>query len=138
CAAPRKGSRGTWITREMLEAYCELFRLGYARSVECWYNDRLAGGIYGVQLGRVFFGESMFSLVDNASKVAMVEIARQNNVELIDCQLPNDHLARMGMVTVPRQAFRKMLAHLCTTDMRIPGCGNAKNGIAKRHTDTKN
>jgi leucyl/phenylalanyl-tRNA---protein transferase len=113
CAEPRKGKSGTWITAEMLSAYHKLFQLGYGRSIECWYNGRLAGGIYGVQLGHVFFGESMFSRVTNASKVALVELSRQKNVALIDCQLPNDHLASLGMVTIPRQEFLDLLQRHC-------------------------
>jgi leucyl/phenylalanyl-tRNA--protein transferase len=109
CAEPRKGRSGTWITPEMLNAYHKLFQLGYGRSVECWHNGRLAGGIYGLQLGHVFFGESMFSRVTDASKIALVELSRLQNVALIDCQLPNDHLTRLGMVTIPRQEFLNLL-----------------------------
>ncbi|HEY3488199.1 MAG TPA: leucyl/phenylalanyl-tRNA--protein transferase [Gammaproteobacteria bacterium] len=114
CAEPRKGRKGTWITADMLTAYYQLFKLGYAHSVECWQDGKLAGGIYGVQLGHVFFGESMFSRVTNASKIALIEIARQKNVALIDCQLPNDHLTRMGMTTLPRQQFIKLVSKYCT------------------------
>jgi leucyl/phenylalanyl-tRNA--protein transferase len=113
CAEPRKGKGGTWITAEMLSAYYKLFQLGYGHSVECWQDGKLVGGVYGVQLGHVFFGESMFSRVTNASKIALVELSRQKNVALIDCQLPNDHLASMGMVTVERQEFLKLLERYC-------------------------
>jgi leucyl/phenylalanyl-tRNA--protein transferase len=113
CAAPRRDNKGTWITPEMIAAYCNLFKLGYAHSIECWLNDRLVGGLYGIQLGQVFFGESMFSQETDASKVALVTLARQGNVTLIDCQLPNDHLARMGMTLIPRREFIELLNYWC-------------------------
>lgn len=113
CAEPRKTSPGTWITPEMVDAYTRLQRLGYARSVECWSDGKLAGGIYGVHLGRVFFGESMFSRISNASKVALVEVARSPDIALIDCQIANPHLERLGMETVSREHFLKLLDALC-------------------------
>jgi leucyl/phenylalanyl-tRNA--protein transferase len=113
CSAPRKRSQGTWITPAMLEAYCVLFEKGYAHSIECWQDGQLAGGIYGVQLGRVFFGESMFSRVPNASKIALLTLAQQHDVALIDCQMPNEHLVRLGMVIIPRQAFLQLLEQYC-------------------------
>lgn len=113
CASPRKDNKGTWITPEMIAAYYNLHQLGYAHSIECWLNDRLVGGLYGIQLGQVFFGESMYSLVPDASKVALVTLARQSNIALIDCQLPNDHLARMGMAMIPRREFIELLNYWC-------------------------
>ena len=110
CAAPRRGSPGTWIVDSMIDAYIELHRLGHATSCECWRDGQLAGGIYGVQLGRVFFGESMFSRVNDASKVALLEIARSPDVELIDCQLDNPHLLRLGATRIPRERFGALLA----------------------------
>lgn len=112
CAAPRKNCRGTWITNDMIEAYCELHRLGFAHSVECRISGELVGGVYGVQLGRVFFGESMYSRADNASKAALYQIALSPDVELIDCQLPNAHLETLGMQMIPRETFLEQLEEL--------------------------
>ena len=113
CAAPRADSNATWISREMIVAYCELHHLGYARSIECRLNDKLVGGIYGVQLGRVFFGESMFHTVTDASKVVLAETARQPDIALIDCQIPNTHLESMGMELIPRDEFLALLDKWC-------------------------
>jgi len=99
---------GTWITDEMVEAYCRLYELGYAHSVETRHGDRLVGGLYGVALGGVFFGESMFSHETDASKVALVALARTlqaHGFRLIDCQLPTSHLASLGAEAMPRTAF---------------------------------
>ena len=112
CAAPRPGQDGTWITLEMEEAYARLHRAGHAHSVECWHGTELAGGLYGVAIGRVFFGESMFSHVTDASKVALVHLCALG-FELIDCQLPNPHLARLGAVAVGRRRFLALLDELC-------------------------
>jgi len=110
CAAPRPGSPGTWILPEMIEAYTELHRQGYGISFECWTDTgELAGGIYGVHLGRVFFGESMFSRRTDASKIAMVHVAAADDIELIDCQLPNPHLSRLGAREIPRRQFTRLL-----------------------------
>lgn len=109
CAAARPGSPGTWIVPAMIDAYCELHRLGYARSFECWADGELAGGIYGVHLGRVFFGESMFSRRSDASKVALVHVARAADVALIDCQMPSAHLARLGAECISRPHFLRLL-----------------------------
>ena len=109
CAEPRPGSPGTWIVPEMIGAYHELHRLGYATSFECWANGALAGGIYGVYMGRVFFGESMFSRRTDASKVALHAVATSGAFDLIDCQLPNEHLKRLGACTIPRAEFLRLL-----------------------------
>jgi leucyl/phenylalanyl-tRNA--protein transferase len=106
-------SDGTWITPEMCAAYLELHRLGFAHSVECWQQDRLVGGLYGVSLGRCFFGESMFSRVTNASKVAMVTLCQQlqqQGFRLLDCQQTSEHLLSMGATEVSREIFCQMLA----------------------------
>ncbi len=110
CAAPRQGSPGTWIVPTMIDAYIELHRLGYATSLECWQDGHLVGGIYGVKLGRVFFGESMFSRVTDASKVALVHTAAAPDVGLIDCQLSSPHLEHMGAEDIPRREFVRLLA----------------------------
>ena len=103
---------GTWITNEMRDAYCNLHRHGYAHSVEAWQSGRLVGGLYGVIIGRVFFGESMFSLVSNSSKVAFVRLVDQlkrMKFELIDCQVKTDHLLRFGAREIPRKLFLEQL-----------------------------
>ena len=112
CAAPRATSPGTWITTEMRAAYLELHRLELAHSVEVWRGGALAGGLYGVRLGGVFFGESMFSGERDASKSALahlVALCRRNNLAVIDCQLPSRHLASLGARTVPRSQFQALL-----------------------------
>lgn len=113
CAAPRNGQNGTWIHPEMIAAYENLHQLGLCHSVETWEGDELVGGLYGVALGRVFFGESMFSRVNDASKVALVYLARQLQqwgFILIDCQVKTPHLASMGAIEIPRQEFANLLA----------------------------
>lgn len=108
CAEPRNGVPGTWITRAMIEAYTDLHKRGFAHSIETWRDGRLVGGLYGVALGRVFFGESMFSRSPDASKVALVSLARQLaawGYGLIDCQIYTEHLASLGAETIPREIF---------------------------------
>ncbi|MEY3017633.1 MAG: hypothetical protein RL336_768 [Pseudomonadota bacterium] len=112
CAAPRSGSHGTWITDEMAHAYSQLHHLGYAHSLEVWLGDTLVGGLYGISLGKLFFGESMFSTVSDASKAAFVALARQCQAwdfPLIDCQIANPHLSSMGAIDISRQAFLDIL-----------------------------
>ena len=108
----RPGQKGTWITREMQKAYIALHELGYAKSVEVWQEDRLVGGLYGIDLGHIFTGESMFSLVSNASKVAFIylnQILKEHNYLLLDCQVYNEHLASLGAVEIPRDVFMQYL-----------------------------
>ncbi len=115
CAAPRPHAEGTWITPAMGRAYLELHRLGHAHSVETWHAGTLVGGLYGVRIGRLFCGESMFSAARDASKVAfarLVEHARETGIELIDCQLPTPHLASLGAYTVGRGPFLAQIARL--------------------------
>jgi leucyl/phenylalanyl-tRNA---protein transferase len=112
CAAPRPHAPGTWITSEMRNAYLRLHRLGLAHSIEAWRAGKLAGGLYGVRLGGVFFGESMFSRERDASKVALahlVEVCLRNSIGVIDCQLPSPHLASLGSRTIPRLQFQALL-----------------------------
>jgi len=115
CAQTRKKcGKGTWITHDMLQAYTRLHRMGYAHSVETWYQDNIVGGLYGVSLGRCFFGESMFSTMSDASKVALVTLRnflRDHKFDLIDCQLPTDHLIRMGAREISRDDFIIQLDH---------------------------
>jgi leucyl/phenylalanyl-tRNA--protein transferase len=113
CAAPRASSPGTWITREMHTAYLQLHRLGHAHSIEIRHAGVLVGGLYGVRLGGVFFGESMFSRRRDASKAALaylVALCRRNALAVIDCQLPSHHLASLGARTIPRGQFQALLA----------------------------
>jgi leucyl/phenylalanyl-tRNA--protein transferase len=116
CAAPRRVQKTTWITQEMLEAYCKLHDHGFAHSVETWYNGELVGGLYGIALGKVFFGESMFALMSDASKVAFTFFVWQIQrwgYELIDCQVHTEHLQNFGAVGIPRHTYRDLLDHLC-------------------------
>lgn len=113
CAGPRGGVAGTWITREIHAAYCRMHELGYAHSVEAWQDDRLVGGLYGIALGRFFFGESMFSRVSDASKVALVHLCRYleaHEFGVIDCQMTTPHLVSMGAHEVSRKCFKALLA----------------------------
>ena len=108
CAAPRRSSPGTWITADMQAAYLELHRLGFAHSSEIWREGRLVGGVYGVQLGHVYFGESMFSLEPDASKAALDGLVRRGLSEglaMIDCQMPSPHLRTLGSRAIARAEF---------------------------------
>jgi len=112
CAGPRDGSHGTWITEEMREAYINLHRQGLAHSVEAWRGGQLVGGLYGLAMGRAFFGESMFSREPDASKIALVYLVRQVQVwgyAVIDCQVSNPHLALLGATDIPRADFLRQL-----------------------------
>lgn len=112
CAAPRPQSIGTWITPEMMDAYIELHRRGFAHSVETWREGQLVGGLYGVRLGSVFFGESMFSRERDASKVALarlVEACRAAGIVLIDCQMSSAHLESLGARCIPRSRFQTLV-----------------------------
>jgi len=112
CAEARRDHEGTWITPEMLAAYVELHRRGYAHSVETYRGDRLVGGLYGVRLGRVFFGESMFSRERDASKVALarlVETSVAEGIVVIDCQMASAHLESLGSRRIPRGRFQALL-----------------------------
>jgi leucyl/phenylalanyl-tRNA--protein transferase len=120
CAAPRPEARGTWITPAMRRAYCRLYELGVAHSVESWHGGELVGGLYGVVLGRVFFGESMFSRMTDASKVALVHLVRrlqERSYGLVDCQVHSEHLASLGAETIPRRRFIALLERWC----EVPG-----------------
>ena len=108
----RDGQNGTWITNEMIEAYCKLHELGIAKSVEVWQNDTLVGGLYGIDLGHVFCGESMFSKVSNASKVAFITLVnhlKDEDYKLLDCQVYNPHLESLGCREIERDDFIKIL-----------------------------
>ncbi len=111
-AAPRRGQNGTWITPEMIKSYKELHLLGYAHSVEVWKEGRIAGGLYGVSLGSVFFGESMFAHVSNASKVGfirLVEVLKREGFQLVDSQVHTQHLESLGAENIPRRRYLELL-----------------------------
>ena len=108
----REGQNGTWITNDMIEAYCRLHELGVAKSVEVWQDELLVGGLYGIDLGNIFCGESMFSKVSNASKVAFIALVNQLkevNYKLLDCQVYNSHLESLGCREIEREAFISIL-----------------------------
>jgi leucyl/phenylalanyl-tRNA--protein transferase len=116
CAAPRPSGGGTWLTTAMIEAYMRLHALGYAHSIETWRGEELIGGVYGVCLGRIFFGESMYSAAPDASKVALLRLmeeARRRPLVLIDCQVANAHLQALGSRSIPRSEFTAILAGHC-------------------------
>ena len=122
CAGPRRGGAGTWITNDMRDAYVSLHRSGLAHSIETWHGNRLVGGLYGVAIGRVFFGESMFARERDASKVALAHLAREClrlDVALIDCQLPSQHLTSLGSRDLPRSEFESRLAALVDAEPRM-------------------
>lgn len=113
CAtSPREGQDGTWISPEMIAAYSELHRQGHAHSLEVWQGSTLVGGLYGISIGRCFFGESMFSRATNASKVAFVSLChqlKQWGFSVIDCQVYSDHLASLGAHEIEREEFESLL-----------------------------
>ncbi len=116
CAGFRQNQPGTWITDAIRDAYCELHNNGFAHSVEVWYEGELVGGLYGIALGKVFFGESMFARVNDASKVAFASFVWQLQswgYELIDCQVASNHLRRFGAIEIPRPKYRSLLDDLC-------------------------
>ncbi|HET7833351.1 MAG TPA: leucyl/phenylalanyl-tRNA--protein transferase [Gallionella sp.] len=115
CAAPRHGQHGTWIHEDMIDGYCALHEQGYAHSIETWIDGHLAGGLYGIGIGRMFYGESMFSRVSNASKIALAHLARQLErwqFGMIDCQMNTPHLASLGAREIPRAEFLARLREL--------------------------
>jgi leucyl/phenylalanyl-tRNA---protein transferase len=114
CAAPRRSGPETWLNEDMIQAYQELYALGYGHSIETYHGDRLVGGLYGIRLGSIFFGESMFSRESDASKVAMarlVEECRARDIQLIDCQVASSHLTSLGAREVSRNEFVALLKH---------------------------
>lgn len=117
CATPRNNARGTWITNEMIDAYCHLHQIGNAHSIELWdQHERLIGGIYGVLIGKMFYGESMFSFQTNASKVALAYLAMHMQhwgFPLLDCQLPSPHLTSLGAEAISRKEYIKYMKPLC-------------------------
>lgn len=128
CALPRQDEESTWISDEIISAYSELHRMGFAHSVETYENNELVGGLYGVAIGGVFFGESMFHTVSNASKVAfhyLIEILKQQSYDLLDTQFINDNVRRFGAIEIPKSEYIKLLkkallkkAHFIETDIK--------------------
>ena len=119
CASNRPGQLGTWITRDMAQAYETLNRLGWAHSVEIWLDGQLAGGLYGIGIGKAFFGESMFSNASNASKAALYVLTRiltLNAFEILDCQVESPHLKTLGAGRMPRREFTALLEHACHSE----------------------
>ena len=115
CASPRDGQDGTWIQEEIIEAYVRLHQMGLAHSIETWMDDELVGGLYGVSLGRMFYGESMFSRKTDASKIALAHLVAQLkrwNFGMIDCQMNTPHLATLGAREIPRRQFLILLQEL--------------------------
>lgn len=122
CSFPRYKGDGAWISEEMIQVYSKMNQLGYAHSVEAYFENQLVGGLYGVQIGGVFFGESMFTLVSNASKVAfhhLIQILRQNEFELLDSQFINDNVRRYGAIEIPRNEFIKKLEKAIVKERRF-------------------
>lgn len=109
CAADREGQSGTWINSQMIDAYIEMHHAGFAHSIECRHQDELVGGLYGIGLGRIFFGESMFSRAANASKLCLKHLVDSGNYEMIDCQLPTEHLHSLGAIEISRDEFESAL-----------------------------
>jgi leucyl/phenylalanyl-tRNA--protein transferase len=113
CATVPRNDAGTWITQEMIDAYMRLHQAGHAHSIEVWDGERLVGGLYGVAVGRVFCGESMFHYVSNSSKLAFYALnrwLRENQFKLVDCQMQNPHLESMGVIELPRDTFLSYLS----------------------------
>ena len=118
CAKPRlkdKSNQGSWITRQMVQAYCDMFKSGYAHSIECWLDNQLCAGVYGVALGKAFFAESMFSHVSESSKLALVTLLKQLEVwqyELLDCQMPSEIVTSLGAMSMPRFKFTRRIRQI--------------------------
>lgn len=123
CAEPSETRDDTWINNNILDAYCALHKMGCAHSIEAWKDGVLVGGLYGVSLGKAFFGESMFSRATNASKVALVHLValmRQGGYSLLDTQFVNDHLKQFGVEEIPRERYRNELAKALTGRANLP------------------
>ncbi|MGB5331637.1 MAG: leucyl/phenylalanyl-tRNA--protein transferase [Woeseiaceae bacterium] len=122
CAAPRVSEQETWITPDMITAYERLHREGWAHSIEVWRDGSLVGGLYGLAIGRAFFGESMYSAEDNASKIALLMLSKMIDTDefgVFDCQVPSSHLVSLGATLIPRHEFVEMLKALCEPGKRF-------------------
>ena len=109
CAGEREGQQGTWINAQMVEAYVDMHHAGFAHSIECRHDGELVGGLYGIALGKVFFGESMFSREPNTSKLCLKHLVDSGRYEMIDCQLPTGHLRSLGAIEINREEFENAL-----------------------------
>ena len=130
CATSDGRLHNTWITDQMIQAYCHLHQQGYAHSVEVWQNDKLVGGLYGISLGRAFFGESMFHTQTDASKVALYHLTRQliqYEFDFIDCQLPTAHLESLGGISISRDRFLKKLDQTLSKPSKIEKWNNTEH-----------
>lgn len=122
CATRRAGRQQTWITDDMVDAFADLYANGWAHSIEVWRGDALVGGLYGVAIGKAFFGESMFSRADNTSKIAMWALCRQLDrqaFEILDCQVVSPHLKSLGAILMPRVEFGAVLGRACDPPIRL-------------------
>lgn len=140
CAAPAPGREETWINDGILSLYRELHNLGFAHSVECWHDGRLAGGLYGVSLGGAFFGESMFSHRTDASKVALVHLVAQlraGGYLLLDTQFTTDHLERFGAITIPRDIYRMRLGDALMVETGFPAVPEGMSGAQALQSSTQ-
>jgi len=145
CSEPRRKQSGTWISEEMKTAYCNMHKLGMAHSVECWQGKELVGGLYGLAFGRVFFGESMFSRVTDASKIAFASFVNQLQkwgFMLIDCQVQSQHMSSLGAELIPREQFVHLLETFCNLPTkpgpwRFDDCETAamNNGLSCQNTE---
>ena len=116
CAEPRADNNGTWVTEDMIQAYCELHQLGFAHSIEVWHVDKLVGGVYGIAVGKLFAGESMFSHQTGGSKIALLYLAAYLDswdYALIDTQLPTEHLSSLGGCSIPRADYLSLVEANC-------------------------
>ena len=123
CSTLRENKEGTWISKDIKNAYTNLHKIGYAHSIEIWLNDKLVGGFYGVAMDNMFFGESMFSLVPNASKIALktfCKLTKECEIKLIDCQVESDHLLSLGAQKMPREDFCCALEQLIPNTKKNP------------------
>ncbi|NQV87061.1 MAG: leucyl/phenylalanyl-tRNA--protein transferase [Woeseiaceae bacterium] len=134
CAGPRRSQQGTWITPAMRRAYRDLHDLGWAHSIEVWQSGKLVGGLYGLAIGKAFFGESMFTLAPNASKIALLYVANRLNtgeLEILDCQVVSSHLSGLGARIIPRQEFTQRLASACEPDEPFTNWPNSPTPCAE-------
>lgn len=141
CALPAPGRSGTWINDRIVDLYCELHERGYAHSVECWKDQQLVGGLYGVSLGAAYFGESMFSRETDASKIALAYLVarlRHGGFKLLDTQFVTDHLAQFGAIEIPRDEYRSRLADAIAqpSDFYSLGAGAAAEEIVQSVSQT--
>ena len=132
CAAPAPGREETWINDEILALYTGLHQNGHAHSIECWHEDELVGGLYGVKLGAAFFGESMFTRLRDASKVALAHLVarlRHGGFELLDTQFITPHLASLGAIEIPREAYLARLHQAIAKASLLAGAFGKRNGF---------